>query len=89
MAAEHSSLAVLTLNVWNREGPWPERLPLISSWIDRLQPDLIGLQEVVDASHTQELLGGLSQRMDGHDFGNCDRRALADSRSAGALVAGR
>jgi endonuclease/exonuclease/phosphatase family metal-dependent hydrolase len=53
-----SSLAVLTLNVWNREGPWADRLPLIRSWIDRLQPDLIGLQEVVDPSHTQELLSG-------------------------------
>jgi len=51
-----SSLAVLTLNVWNREGPWLDRLPLIRSWIDRLQPDLIGLQEVADPSHTQELL---------------------------------
>ena len=51
-----SSLSVLTLNVWNREGPWPERLPLIRSWIERLQPDLIGLQEVVDATHSQELL---------------------------------
>jgi endonuclease/exonuclease/phosphatase family metal-dependent hydrolase len=51
-----SSLAVLTLNVWNREGPWPKRLPLIKSWIHRLQPDLIGFQEVLDAGHTQELL---------------------------------
>jgi hypothetical protein len=51
-----SSLAVLTLNVWNREGPWPDRLPLLRSWIQRLQPDLIGFQEVVDPSHMQELL---------------------------------
>ena len=53
-----ASLSVLTLNVWNREGPWPDRLALVRSWIDRLQPDLIGLQEVVDRSHTQELLSG-------------------------------
>jgi endonuclease/exonuclease/phosphatase family metal-dependent hydrolase len=58
MTDKASSLAVLTLNVWNREGPWPKRLPLIRSWIERLQPDLIGLQEVADASHTQELLSG-------------------------------
>ncbi len=54
------SLSVLTLNVWNREGPWPKRLPMIKSWISRLQPDLIGLQEVVDLSHTQELLNDFS-----------------------------
>lgn len=49
-------LSVLTLNVWNREGPWPKRLPLIRSWIGRLQPDLIGIQEVVDVAHVQEIL---------------------------------
>jgi endonuclease/exonuclease/phosphatase family metal-dependent hydrolase len=58
MTNKPSSLSILTLNVWNREGPWPKRLPLIKSWIDRLQPDLVGLQEVVGASHTQELLSG-------------------------------
>ena len=58
MALKDQSLSVLTLNVWNREGPWPDRLPLIRSWLDRLQPDLIGLQEVADANHTQELLNG-------------------------------
>lgn len=52
-----SPLTVLTLNVWNREGPWSKRLSLIRSWIHRLQPDLIGFQEVVDANHAQELLG--------------------------------
>jgi endonuclease/exonuclease/phosphatase family metal-dependent hydrolase len=59
LSSKTQSLSVLTLNVWNREGPWPDRLPLIRSWIDRLQPGLIGLQEVVDASHTQELLSGV------------------------------
>ncbi|MGO9931835.1 MAG: endonuclease/exonuclease/phosphatase family protein [Steroidobacteraceae bacterium] len=50
------SLSVLTLNVWNREGPWLKRLALIRSWVDRLQPDLIGFQEAVDADHTRDLL---------------------------------
>ena len=58
MTDKPSPLSLLTFNVWNREGPWPDRLRLIRSWIDRLQPDLIGLQEVVDPSHTQELLSG-------------------------------
>jgi endonuclease/exonuclease/phosphatase family metal-dependent hydrolase len=55
MTATAPSLSVLTLNVWNREGPWAKRFPLIKSWIQRLQPDLIGFQEVVDAGHVQEL----------------------------------
>src|ERR1700722_12986637 len=58
MALKDQSLSVLTLNVWNREGPWPDRLPLIRSWINSLQPDLIGFQEAVDANHTQEMLSG-------------------------------
>jgi endonuclease/exonuclease/phosphatase family metal-dependent hydrolase len=64
MTDKASSLSVLTLNVWNREGPWPNRLPLVKSWIHRLQPDLIGLQEVVDPSHTQELLSGFGYHIE-------------------------
>lgn len=41
------SLSVLTLNIWNYEGPWPDRLDLIRGWIRLLDPDLIGLQEVL------------------------------------------
>jgi hypothetical protein len=61
MTGSDRSLSVLTLNVWNREGPWLGRLALIRDWINRLQPDLIGFQEVVDVNHTQDLLRG-------HDF---------------------
>jgi endonuclease/exonuclease/phosphatase family metal-dependent hydrolase len=58
MTGSDRSLSVLTLNVWNREGPWLGRLALIRDWINRLQPDLIGFQEVVDVNHTQDLLRG-------------------------------
>lgn len=40
-------LKVLTLNLWNASGPWPERAKRIREWIDRLDPDLIGFQEAV------------------------------------------
>jgi endonuclease/exonuclease/phosphatase family metal-dependent hydrolase len=50
-------LSVLTLNVWNREGPWEQRLALIKLWIKRLQPDLIAFGEVVDTAHLRELVG--------------------------------
>src|SRR5436190_15132835 len=40
-------LRVLTLNIWNRQGPWEQRLALIRRGIERLAPDLIGLQEVL------------------------------------------
>jgi len=42
-----SSLRVATLNIWNRSGPWPERLALIRSELRRLDVELFGLQEVL------------------------------------------
>lgn len=41
------ALRVLTLNIWNRSGPWDERLPAIRAGIEALKPDLVGLQEVL------------------------------------------
>jgi len=40
-------LTVLTLNIWNRQGPWDARLPLIRAELAKLAPDVIGLQEVL------------------------------------------
>ena len=40
-------LRVATLNVWNRSGPWPERLKLIRRELAELSPDVVGLQEVM------------------------------------------
>lgn len=36
-----------TLNIWNKQGPWPERLALIRKQLSDLAPDLIGLQEAL------------------------------------------
>ncbi|MEH6422104.1 endonuclease/exonuclease/phosphatase family protein [Pseudomonas sp. CGJS7] len=38
---------VLTLNLWHDKGDWPKRRALIVEQIERLQPDLIALQEVL------------------------------------------
>jgi endonuclease/exonuclease/phosphatase family metal-dependent hydrolase len=40
-------LRVATLNLWNRQGPWPRRLPLIRAGLAGLDADVIGLQEVL------------------------------------------
>ncbi len=55
-------LRVLTLNIWNRQGPWERRLARIRSGIVALAPDVIGLQEVIDAngrSQADEIREGL------------------------------
>ncbi len=38
---------VLTLNVWNKSGPWAKRLPLLRRELSQLSPDIVGLQEVL------------------------------------------
>jgi endonuclease/exonuclease/phosphatase family metal-dependent hydrolase len=38
---------VVTANIWNRGGPWPERLPLLRAELLALDADAIGLQEVL------------------------------------------
>ncbi len=40
-------LRAATLNIWNKSGPWTERLALIRKQLTELSPDLIGLQEVL------------------------------------------
>jgi endonuclease/exonuclease/phosphatase family metal-dependent hydrolase len=36
-----------TLNIWNRFGPWDERLPAIREGLKTVAPDVIGMQEVL------------------------------------------
>ena len=42
-----TTLRIATLNVWNKSGPWSERLPLIQRELRRLEPPIVGLQEVL------------------------------------------
>ena len=41
------TLRVVTLNIWNNQGPWPERLRLIRRELPTLDAHLVGLQEVL------------------------------------------
>lgn len=38
---------VATFNIWNRQGPWAQRLPLIQAELRALDADVIALQEVL------------------------------------------
>lgn len=40
-------LRVATINIWNRMGPWDERLGALRTEIARIDADVIGLQEVL------------------------------------------
>jgi endonuclease/exonuclease/phosphatase family metal-dependent hydrolase len=55
-------LRAVTLNIWNRQGPWAERLPLLREGLAAVAPDVVGLQEVLGlggASQAHELVEGL------------------------------
>lgn len=41
------TMRVATLNIWNRFGPWEERLVAIRAGVGALAPDIVGLQEVL------------------------------------------
>jgi endonuclease/exonuclease/phosphatase family metal-dependent hydrolase len=41
------TLRVATINIWNRFGPWDQRLPALRAEVASLAPDLLGLQEVL------------------------------------------
>jgi len=40
-------LSACTLNIWNKSGPWAERLPLLRKQLTDISPDVLGLQEVL------------------------------------------
>lgn len=75
-----TELRVLTINIWNRQGPWEERKRLLRDGIAALQPDVVGMQEVIrrgDRCQAHELVDGhevafgKARPLDAHaDYGN-------------------
>ncbi|MDQ2965501.1 MAG: hypothetical protein M3R57_06605, partial [Chloroflexota bacterium] len=55
------SLHVATLNIRNIADRWGERLPLLLADMRALQPDLMGLQEVVYPMEQDRLLGAAGE----------------------------
>jgi len=47
VARSSDALTVVTLNLWNDQGDWPKRLPVIVEGLRPLHPDVICLQEVL------------------------------------------
>jgi endonuclease/exonuclease/phosphatase family metal-dependent hydrolase len=54
-------LHVATLNILNLADRWPERLPLILADMSALQPDVLGLQEVVYVIQQDRLIGAAGE----------------------------
>jgi endonuclease/exonuclease/phosphatase family metal-dependent hydrolase len=54
-------LHVATLNIRNLMDRWPERLPLLLADMAALQPDLLGLQEVVFTLQQDRIIGAAGE----------------------------
>ena len=63
-----SNLRVATLNVWNRLGPWEERKRAIRASLEKLAPDVIGLQEVIrlEGEHEFDQLAEIGEGLGYH-----------------------
>jgi endonuclease/exonuclease/phosphatase family metal-dependent hydrolase len=61
-------IRVVTLNIWNRSGPWEERFVTISTGLARLAPDIVGLQEVIVTPQGDQLDQGkaIAERLGFH-----------------------
>jgi endonuclease/exonuclease/phosphatase family metal-dependent hydrolase len=50
-----TDLKILTLNIWNRLGPWDQRFVAIRKILEEESPDIVGLQEVITTSQGDAL----------------------------------
>lgn len=80
------SLSVLTLNLWHDAGPYEVRADLIRGWIDRLDPDLIGFQEVLRSPDFDQLGALLSGRAYHLDWVAAKRRWRGDQDFGNAVA---
>lgn len=82
-----ASISVLTINIWNRSGPWERRFALLREGIAALEPDVIGLQEVLsDGTHdlAQEILEGL-----GYEVTFAEAKGMGPGFAFGNAIASR
>jgi len=48
-------LKILTLNLWHDQGPWERRRARVRQWLDRLDPDVMALQEALRGPSLDQL----------------------------------
>src|SRR4030042_2128328 len=60
-----SVITVATLNLFNKMGRWDERSPLVLDQLAALNPDVIGLQEVVITDQGSTLCRLANDRLSG------------------------
>lgn len=86
-------LRVLTLNIWNRSGPWDARLPLIQQGLVAEAADIVGLQEVLcmqgplgQVSQLDVLHDGLANLADMTNRSTMDGSTTGGSTTDGSTI---
>ena len=64
---EPSEISVLTLNIWHDRDNWPARMDYIVRELRRLDPDVIGLQEVIQRDTLPNQAATIARAL-GYDF---------------------
>ncbi len=82
-------LKVLTLNILHDQGDWAARRAAIESWIDRLDPDLIGLQEVLRGPAIDQCAALLGERGYHSEFAEAARFWVDREVSFGNAIGSR
>ncbi len=72
-------LLVATMNILNLADRWPERLPLLLADMAGLQPDILGLQEVIYPMQQDRLLGAAGPGRYGVHRGHAARPEYGNS----------
>lgn len=83
------TLKILTLNLWHDQGPWARRLPRIRQWIERLDPDVVALQEVLRGAAFDQLQEVFAGRAVHLDFAEATRFWREPHLSFGNAIASR
>jgi len=55
-------IRVVTLNIWHNASDWPARRASIRRWLERLDPDILGFQEVLQGDGFDQLAELLDER---------------------------
>jgi len=66
-SATGSGMSVVTFNLHHDREDWPERRRVIQRELERLQPDVIALQEVIQKPHVRNQAAWLARKL-GYDY---------------------
>ncbi len=83
------ALKILTLNLWHDQGPWERRRARVRQWLDRLDPDVVALQEVLRGPALDQLAELFEDRPFHLDFAAATRFWRDPSLAFGNAVASR